>query len=156
MGAKVTLIQSPFSFCPPHFHSRRCQPYLLLLLSALTPPFNVHTPYIFRVPRAPPPFMEREDHRGFKSFKRKNHCRLLCFSGSALLRRPARILTPKVLPLQLRIPPPSPHRDPVEPASSSFSHDLRRRRRFVFFIFLPLLSLLLVSLFGGCCGCCDW
>ncbi|MED6186132.1 hypothetical protein PIB30_063890, partial [Stylosanthes scabra] len=133
--------------------------HLLLLLSALTLPSNALTPHIVRVPRAPPPFMEREDRRGFTSFKRKNHRRLFRLSGGALLRRPVRILTLRILPSQRRIPRPSPHRDLVEPASSSSSHDLGRRRRFVdfiFFIFLPPLTLLLLlraSLFGGGGGC---
>ncbi|MED6135015.1 hypothetical protein PIB30_042338 [Stylosanthes scabra] len=146
MRVKETLIQSPFSPCLPHFYSRRHQSHLLLLLSAVTPPFTALTPHIVR------------DRRGFTSFKHKNHRRHLCLNGCALLCRPVQILTPKVLPPQRRIPPLSPHRDTIKPASSSSSHDLGRRRfvDFVFFIFLLPLTLLLflrASLFSGGGGC---
>ncbi|MED6158965.1 hypothetical protein PIB30_037937 [Stylosanthes scabra] len=87
--------------------------------------------------------MEREDCRGFTSFKCKNHHRRLRLSGGALLRRcPVQILTPRVPPPQRRIPPPSPHRDPVETASS-FSYNLGCRRYFFFFV-RPYLAVVVV------------
>ncbi|MED6149123.1 hypothetical protein PIB30_059489 [Stylosanthes scabra] len=72
----------PFSSsCAPSLH---CPPPSLLILFEYQ---EIH-------------FHSCEDGRGFTSFKRKNHYRLLHLSDGALLRRSTQILTPRVLPPQ--------------------------------------------------------